>query len=129
MTLTTSIKSKLGRALAGTLAACAIAAPTAVAIPQDLRMPDTRDAAEQSQQQQQGNPGYQDLRSPDTRDAAIGYAPVASDVSTTTESSSSGNGFDWASAAIGAAIGAGLLVLVVMVTGMSRPAPRLHGRA
>ena len=50
---------------AALVAACAVPA-TAAAQGQDLRSPDTRDAAAAAQQQQV----YQDLRSPDTRDAA-----------------------------------------------------------
>jgi hypothetical protein len=49
---------------AALVAACAAPA-TAAAQGQDLRSPDTRDAAEAAQMQ-----GYQDLRSPDTREAA-----------------------------------------------------------
>jgi hypothetical protein len=52
------------RTLAAAAAIAAIAAPTALARPtQDLRSPDTKDAAAQAQR-------GQDLRSPDTKDAA-----------------------------------------------------------
>jgi hypothetical protein len=62
------------------LALAALAAPTAAA-QQDLRSPDTRDAAEgyapppPSSIAAPAGSAYQDLRSPDTRDAAEGYAP------------------------------------------------------
>ena len=54
----------------------------------------------------------QDLRSPDARDAAAGYdpEPVADAVR---EPSGSGDGFDWVSAAIGAAAVGGLILLLV----------------
>jgi hypothetical protein len=51
---------------AALVAACAVPA-TAAAQGQDLRSPDTRDAAEAAAAEEQH---YQDLRSPDTRDAA-----------------------------------------------------------
>lgn len=85
---------------------------SAVASGQDLRSPDTRDAAN----------GYtgtysQDLRSPDTRDAANGYTGTHSqDLSApgareTTSASPSGGGVDWASAGIGAAVFGGFVLL------------------
>jgi LPXTG-motif cell wall-anchored protein len=56
--------TRLTRALTAALAIAALAAPTAFARPvQDLRSPDTADAAAQSRT-------LQDLRSPDARDAA-----------------------------------------------------------
>ncbi|MGH2949872.1 MAG: hypothetical protein ACRDPC_27030, partial [Solirubrobacteraceae bacterium] len=54
---------RINRPLAVALAAGAVMAPSAGAQYQDLRSPDTRDAAEPPR-------FYQDLRSPDTRDAA-----------------------------------------------------------
>jgi hypothetical protein len=56
------------------LAACMIPlaiAANALAVPQDLRSPDTKDAAAGISPQTQSAP-RQDLRSPDTRDAAAG---------------------------------------------------------
>src|SRR4051794_20214237 len=52
----------IARTVATTIAIGAVLAPAAAA-QQDLRSPDTRDAAERAQR-------TQDLRSPDTRDAA-----------------------------------------------------------
>ena len=54
----------------------------------------------------------QDLRSPDTRDVAIGYDPEPVAVAVP-EPSGSGEGFDWVSAAIGAAAVGGLILLLV----------------
>lgn len=55
----------------------------------------------------------QDLRSPDTRDAASGYDPEPVAVS---EPSGSGRGFDWVSAAIGATAVSGLILLLAGFT-------------
>jgi hypothetical protein len=58
------------------LAACMIPlaiAANALAVPQDLRSPDTKDAAAGISPQTQSAP-RQDLRSPDTRDAAAGIS-------------------------------------------------------
>lgn len=85
--------------------------------PQDLRSPDTRDAAVQSAQPQ-------DLRSPDTRDVAQNYAPSAP-VTADVESSSS-NGFDWASAGIGIAVVGGTVLLIVAAMGSRRFVARRH---
>ena len=81
--------------------------------PQDLRSPDARDAAVQSAQPQ-------DLRSPDTRDIAQDYAPPAP----ATPVAQSSDGFDWVSAAIGVAIVGGVLVLVIATVGSRRSAGR-----
>jgi hypothetical protein len=122
--------------------AVAVAAPNAPAVTgpstpsQDLRSPDARDAAV-AQAQEPVSVGTQDLRSPDTRDAASGYDPKPVPVGTTQdlrspdtrdvaigydpepvavaapEPSGSGEGFDWVSAAIGAAAIGGLSLLRV----------------
>ncbi len=74
---------RLTRSAALGLALTAFAAPAATA-QQDLRSPDTRDAAEgyapppPSSIAESTGSAYQDLRSPDTRDAAEGYAPSPS---------------------------------------------------
>jgi hypothetical protein len=57
-------RTQLTITTAALVAACAVPA-TAAAQNQDLRSPDTRDAAAAAELQ-----GYQDLRSPDTREAA-----------------------------------------------------------
>jgi hypothetical protein len=66
---------------------------------QDLRSPDTRDAAVTSEAQ-----GYQDLRSPDTRDAAAGVPP-----SPTPTPTSADTGTDWGDVWI---VAGGVLLLV-----------------
>lgn len=119
------------------LAVSAMAAPTAAAYtqpPQDLRSPDTRDAARAAQPAQdlrspdtrdaaraaEADPTVavsgQDLRSPDARDAAGGRGTFnAPDVRvvTVSEPSSSG-GLDWGDAGIGAG---GLLGLILLGLG------------
>jgi hypothetical protein len=66
---------------------------------------------------------YQDLRMPDTRDAAEGYAPTLEPQPVADEPSEPA-GFDLVSAAIGA-VAAGALSLVLMATlGLRRPAAR-----
>jgi hypothetical protein len=66
-----------------------------VAQQQDLRSPDTRDAA-------QGT--GQDLRSPDARDAAVGRDPVVVQIDRASD-----GGLSWDSAGIGALVSAGLM--------------------
>jgi hypothetical protein len=86
---------------------------------QDLRSPDALDAA-LAQERYLGSYGAtvsqsaRDLRSPDTRDAATGYSPTTASQPVVDESPAS-DGFDWTSAAIGAAVGAGLLVILIAV--------------
>jgi hypothetical protein len=70
---------------------------------QDLRMPDTRDAAEQAQRRQ-------DLRMPDTRDWAEGRGPDTAPVVEFVEVREP-QGFDWADAGLGAAAGIGLVLI------------------
>ena len=91
--------------------AVAVAAPNTLAS-QDVRSPDARDAATRYDPKPSPLETTQDLRSPDVRDVAIGYdsEPVAVDVR---EPSGSGEGFDWVSAAIGAAAVGGLILLLV----------------
>ena len=101
------------------LAISALAVPTAAAstVPpsQDLRSPDTRDAAGAVEAQQAAVPG-QDLRSPDSRDAADGRGTFSApdvQVVKVSEPSSSG-GLDWGDAGIGAG---GLLGLILVGLG------------
>jgi hypothetical protein len=92
------------------LAFAALTAAPAVA-QQDLRNPDTRDAARHIVSDPQ-----QDLRSPDTRDAAAGRGPsTAPDVTVIKvpePAPTSGAGIDWTDAGLGAAI-----VLVLAAAG------------
>ena len=80
---------------------------------QDLRSPDTRDAARAAEPQQQVVPTGQDLRSPDSRDAADGRgtfnAPEVTVVKVS-EPSSSG-GLDWGDVGIGAGSLLGLILV------------------
>ncbi len=79
---------------------------------QDLRSPDARDAALAQ--------STQDLRAPDTRDAAAGYSPTTASQPVADKAPAS-DGFNWTSAAIGAAVGAGLLlVLIAAFTGTGK---------
>ena len=108
---------------------------------QDLRSPDAVDAAREAGDPPRVAPApssiaaseveqYQDLRTPDTRDAAVGYSP-ALEAQTAVDEPSLSSGFDWLSAAIGAAAGAGVLVIVLAATGgFTRLRPmRGHGAA
>ena len=99
------------------LSALAVAAkaPEPVSGPQDLRSPDTRDVANGYDPKPVPVGSTQDLRSPDTRDVAIGYDPEPVAV-VAPEPVSSGDGFDWVSAAIGAAAIGGLILLLVGFT-------------
>jgi hypothetical protein len=112
------------------VAACAVPA-TAAAQGQDLRSPDTRDAAAAAQAQ-----SYQDLRSPDARDAAtastqtayqdlrspdardVGREPVTVQIPEPVVQIHEvpGSGFDWGDAGIGAA---GLLALLSITGGVT----------
>jgi hypothetical protein len=113
---------------AALVAACAVPA-TAVAQTQDLRSPDTRDAAAAATAEH-----YQDLRSPDARDAGrtpdtrvtqdlrspdardVGRPPVQVPAPVVEIREVPGNGFDWDDAGIGAA---GLLALLSIAGGVT----------
>jgi hypothetical protein len=106
------------RAAGGAPPASSIAAAAADEY-QDLRSPDARDAALPPELRATGFHSTQDLRSPDTRDVATGYSPTASQP--VVDESPASDGFDWTSAAIGAAAGAGLLlILIVAFTGTGK---------
>jgi hypothetical protein len=90
------------RTVVTALAVSAVLAPAASAQQQDLRSPDTRDAAERA--------GHvQDLRMPDTQDFAAGrgleHAPVVEFVDVP-----HADGFDWTDAALGAATAIGIVL-------------------
>ena len=92
------------RSFAVALIAGTALAPAATAKPQqDLRMPDTRDAAEQPKQ---------DLRMPDTRDSAAGRgtetAPIVEFVEVPVAEP---QGFDWTDAGLGALTGVGVVLV------------------
>ena len=96
------IHSRLTTLAAALLASAALAAPAVAQ--QDLRSPDTRDAAAQTSQ---------DLRSPDARDAATGPRTAPTFIVTPAPQAvvETSSGFDWGSAAIGAAAILGLLAI------------------
>jgi hypothetical protein len=98
---------RLTRSAALCLTLAALAAPTAAAQQQDLRTPDTRDAAGAAQIPR-------DLRSPDTRDAAAGRgsfsAPQVTVIKVPQPAPSAG-GIDWGDAGIGAGAAIGLTLL------------------
>jgi hypothetical protein len=111
--MTLSTKCRTAACVAAIAALATPAVPLAGA--QDLRMPDTRDTAQ----------GYapssdrQDLRSADARDAAQGrdLAP-ASVASPSAPSVPSYGGLDWASAALGAAIFGGLVLVAAVAAAL-----------
>jgi hypothetical protein len=106
-------KRRLATALAGAALASAMVVSGASA---DPFTDSEREKVEQFQ-------GHQDLRSPDTRDQAEGYAPTLESQPVADEPSSPG-GFDWVSAAIGAAAAAGLSLVLMATLGLRRPAAR-----
>lgn len=92
--------TRFTRTIVTALVAGAALAPAAAAQQQDLRLPDTRDAAKRTQPRQ-------DLRLPDTQDAAAGRtAPVVEIVRVDRP-----DGFDWTDATVGAAGGLGLALM------------------
>jgi hypothetical protein len=106
--------SHITRTIATALVAGAAFAPAAAAQEQDLRSPDTKDAATRLEH-------TQDFRAPDTRDAAEGRtAPVVEFVEVSRDS-----GFDVTDAVVGAASGVGL---VLIATGGALTTARLRRR-
>ena len=108
------------RRAAALLAASALAVPGGAAASQDLRNPDTRDAAAAASVSQ-------DLRSPDARDAAAGRGTFNSpDVEVVKVAGPVvDDGFSWGDAGIGA--GAIFALGVVAVGGSLLVAHRRHG--
>lgn len=102
--------SRLSTVAVVLLASAALAAPAVAQ--QDLRSPDTRDAAASSP----SSAPAQDLRSPDARDLAAGRSTTSAVVPATPEPATAvvvkaSSGFDWGSAAIGGAAILGLLAI------------------
>jgi hypothetical protein len=84
---------------------------------QDLRSPDSRDVALAQERYLSSYgasvaPSTQDLRSPVTRDAATGHGPTSAS-RPVVDTAPASDGFDWTSAAIGAAAGSGLLLILI----------------
>ena len=75
---------------------------------QDLRSPDTRDAAAATQAR-----SYQDLRSPDARDAAL-PKPTSTPTTTVSQPSGGSSGFEWDTFAL---IGGSVLSLALLALG------------
>ena len=121
--------SRITRSAALGLTLAAFAAPTAGAVPADLRSPDARDAALTSSLAGTSAP-RQDLRSPDARDHTAGRGTFnAPDVTVVkvTEPAPTAGGFDWADAGIGAG---GILGLVLVGAGGALVITRrAHGRS
>jgi hypothetical protein len=106
--MTTSLKTRAASVLLAAVLAAAFA-PPAFADPVPLSLPGMPAPAQ--------SPGHQDLRSPDTRDAANHYHPALPPAA---HSVPSAGGFDWLSAAIGAAAGTGLMMVAVALASTSR---------
>jgi hypothetical protein len=98
------------------LTLAALAAPTAAA-QQDLRSPDTRDAARTSSLAGTTSTPRQDLRSPDTRDYAEGRgtfnAPEVTVVKLAQPAPVGDGGIDWGDVGIGAGGVLGLALLAL----------------
>jgi len=94
--------SHITRSFAVALVAGTTLAPATATAQQDLRMPDTREAAARAKQ---------DLRLPDTRDAAGGRgtenAPIVEFVEVPVAEP---QGFDWTDAGLGALAGVGVML-------------------
>jgi hypothetical protein len=123
-------KSNANRALAASLAAASLAAPSALA--GDMWTPDARNAAPKHAQHRSdsatGGMRAPDLHAPDAADAADPVAPTpdARTPAPTVVEVTSAQRFDWASAGIGAGAGIALALIAVAAstsfTGRSRPA-------
>ena len=95
-------------ALIATVCALIVVPAAAQAQQQDLRSPDTRDAAEAAL-------AVQDLRSPDTRDAADGRTPDTFPVVVPQPAPAvpvAGSAFDWMDAVVGFAAALGVVLLL-----------------
>lgn len=126
-----SWKKGLATALAGAVLVSALVVSGASGHAQDLRSSDGVDEARvASSIAAATGQGYQDLRSPDTRDQAEGRFPTHASQPVVDEPSPSG-GFDLTSAAIGAAAGTGMVIVLLAVGALvrRRPLRRRHGAA
>jgi hypothetical protein len=116
-----AVMPRLRPTLALIAALCALAATPAVApAQQDLRSPDSREAALAQDRDGLFNsiPEGQDERSPDARDAAAGRLPGGPGVVVVPAPSpvtASSREFDWRAAAIGAGVAVGLILLATSV--------------
>jgi hypothetical protein len=118
-------KKRLATAMAGAALASALVVSGASADPHAI------DAAAREADPPAVAPApHQDLRSPDTRDQAEGYSPTLASQPVVDEPSEPG-GFDLVSAAIGAAAGTGVVIVLLAAGGIARrrPLTRRHGTA
>ena len=118
-------KKRLATAMAGAALASALVVSGASADPHAI------DAAAREADPPAVAPApHQDLRSPDTRDQAEGYSPTLASQPVVDEPSEPG-GFDLVSAAIGAAAGTGVVIVLLAAGGIARrrPLTRRHGSA
>jgi hypothetical protein len=119
--------------LVSTLAVATLACPATAAArtPDDVPPPPSLMAASAAKEYEQLRAPdeatlSQDLRSPDTRDAANGYAPPAAVEDIATDDGSP-TGFDVVSGGIGAAVGIGLAIAAVLLSGAAGGRhPRRH---
>lgn len=114
-----------GVALASTLIVSGASAQQAY---QDLRTPDARDAGELASTPKTPERTYSDLRTPDAIDASEGYRPTLEEQPGAGESYSP-SGFDWLSAAIGAAAAGLLLILMATLAGSAKLRQRVKPRS
>ena len=115
-------RKALATALAGAALASAVGASGATADEYvDLRMPDTAEAAPvappPSSIAQSAGKAYEDLRMPDSREPS---PPATPDGQPVADEPSTPGAFDWLSAALGAAAGAGIVLVLFAVGGVRR---------
>jgi hypothetical protein len=104
-------RKALATALAGAALASAVGASGATADEyMDLRSPDAQDATTVEKP-------YKDLRMPDSREP---QSPAAPDTRPVADEPSTPGAFDWLSAALGAAAGAGIVLVLFAGGGLRR---------
>jgi hypothetical protein len=126
-------KKSLATALAGAAIAGTVAVPAAQSMPsRDVSNRDVSSRAQMQTSSLAGTTSSQDLRMPDTRDAAAGRKIADSPTVVTVRpapSSTPADGFDWSATALGAAGGAGLVILLFAAGGLVRRRPLSRGHA
>jgi hypothetical protein len=113
-------RHQLATGLAVVLSGTILAGPALAGSGQDLRSPDAADSGTGAVQSPQAIVPAQDLRSPDGADAgtAVVPAPIGAPavVSSGASQPAAASGFDWGSAAIGAAGTIGLVAVALGAT-------------
>jgi hypothetical protein len=108
-------RHQLATGLAVVLSGTILAGPALAGSGQDLRSPDAADPGTGAVQSPQAIVPAQDLRSPDSADAGVVVVPAPAGgpavVSSGAPQPAAASGFDWGSAAIGAAGMIGLLAV------------------